>query len=317
MNPIYTAHGAESIYMRMVKAGKSAKIYYFDEKSGTLGMTFLLLDQPQVFGTYEQFKSDCAAGTLPDYSFIEPNYTDHAGKGGQLIASDQHPDHNVFAGEAFIAEVYENIRSNQQLWESTLLLIVYDEHGGTYDHVVPPAIAPHGYTDATTGFQFDRLGVRVPAVLVSPWIPPGSVIDTLFEHASIPGTVTRQFIGDPATNSTSPREQNAASFLDVLSLPEIRTDRLRFQLGNAGLGMAANPDSVPLGLAAAAAKPASNPSRLISQLIKDHLRDLQALEQRLAPAQQTHINVDAITTENQASEYIAQVMSRLGKQVGQ
>ena len=315
MNPLYTAHGEDAIYMRMLRGGRSARIYYFDEKSATLGMTFLLMDQPQVFGTYEQFKSDCAAGTLPDYSFIEPNYSDHSGTDGMLVASDQHPDHNMFAGEAFIADVYERIRSNQELWLNTLLLIVYDEHGGTYDHVEPPAIPPHGYTDATTGFRFDRLGVRVPAVLISPWIPAGTVIKDMFEHASIPATVTQQFIGDPATNSRSEREQKARTFLNFLTLPAARTDRIRFQLrsGPLGLAAAAGADTVSLGTAAARAKPVAEPSRRISQLLLDHVRQLHALEDRLPPDKQTHVDISTIRTEGDASEYIAMVMARLRK----
>ena len=198
---------------------------------------------------------------FPHYSFIEPNYTDHSARGGDLIAADQHPDHNVFAGEQFIADVYARISSNQALWQSTLLLVVYDEHGGTYDHVEPPPIQPHEYSDTTTGFNFDRLGVRVPAVLISPWIAPGTVLDTLFEHASIPATVTRQFIGDPATSSISGREKRAATFLDVLTLPSARTDRLRFQMSTAPFGVAASSggNTIALGTAAATAHSVSVP----------------------------------------------------------
>ena len=77
--------------------------------------------------------------TLPQYSFIEPNYTDHEDEGGEQIASDQHPDHDVQQGEVFIATVYNAIRQNPELWKTTALLVVYDEHGGIYDHVPPPA----------------------------------------------------------------------------------------------------------------------------------------------------------------------------------
>lgn len=310
MNPLYTAHGAESIHMRLHAKGHTGKIYYFDEMSATLGMAFLLSDEPQVFGNYEDFKHDCAAGTLPDYSFIEPNYTDHHGNGGDLIAADQHPDHNVFAGEEFIADVYARISANKALWESTLLVVVYDEHGGTYDHVEPPAIEPHEYSDATTGFKFDRLGVRVPAILISPWIAPGTVLDTLFEHASIPATVTAQFIGEPATNSISGREKRAATFLDVLTLPTPRTDRLRFQMSSP-FGVAAGPNTVVLGAAAATAHSAAVPDRPISILIRDHVKALHELEMKLPPERRTNTNIDAITTEGEASSYIAKVVAEL------
>jgi hypothetical protein len=108
--------------------------------------------------------------------------------GGQILASDQHPDHNVREGERFIANTFNAIRTNPDPWQSTALLIVYDEHGGIYDHVVPPTCTPDGYSakasDTGTGlpFNFDRLGIRVPAILVSPWIPRGTVV---------PGTVDK------------------------------------------------------------------------------------------------------------------------------
>ena len=109
--------------------------------------------------------------------------TTPADDGAELIASDQHPDHDVQQGEVFIATVYNAIRQNPDLWQSTALLIVYDEHGGTYDHVPPPACTPDGFsaTPDQTGvpgltFLFDRLGVRVPAILISPWVAKGTVV---------------------------------------------------------------------------------------------------------------------------------------------
>jgi phospholipase C len=199
----------------------------------------LLQNQPELFGTYSQFLDDCKRGTLPDYSFIEPNYSDHDTGSGEALASDQHPDHNVQAGELFIASVYQAIKKNPALWESTALLIVYDEHGGIFDHVPPPACPPDQFTasaNATgTGreFKFDRLGVRVPAILISPWIPKGTVVDRTFDHASIPATITKFFLGDYAQRS--PREKNADLFIEpnttqvdpnrnLLSLDAMRND---------------------------------------------------------------------------------------------
>lgn len=224
-----------SIYERMLDEGLTSKLYYFDQASSTMEVVNLLQSQPRIFGTYDQFIQDCAAGTLPDYSFVEPNYTDHEGPGGFLLACDQHPDHHVGAGERFIASIYNAIRQNPALWESTALLIVYDEHGGIYDHVPPPFCIPDQFfaqpdkTGTGRPFYFDRLGVRVPAVLVSPWIPKGTVVGgRTFEHASIPATVTDFFIG--AYDNRSPREKDAELFLDLLSLNEMRTDTPVFQL---------------------------------------------------------------------------------------
>ena len=158
----------------MLDAGRTAKLYYFDETSSTLEVVNLLQNQAQLFGTFAQFLADCKAGQLPDYSFIEPNYSDHMSGSGMLLANDQHPDHDVRAGEAFIAQVYNAIHNNPTLWSSTALLIVYDEHGGIFDHVPPPACTPDEFeapadkTGIGIPFKFDRLGVRVPAILISP-----------------------------------------------------------------------------------------------------------------------------------------------------
>ncbi len=179
----------------------------------------LLQNQPELFGTYSQFLDDCDKGELPDYSFVEPNYSDHGGDSGEEVANDQHPDHHVQKGEMFIAAIYQAIKNNPDLWESTALLITYDEHGGIFDHVPPPGCVKDIYTadgNATgTGvpFQFDRLGVRVPTVLVSPWIPAGTVVNRVFDHASIPATVTKFFLGN-YTQDRSPRETSAEVFLE-------------------------------------------------------------------------------------------------------
>jgi phospholipase C len=237
MEILYTNAKFKSIYQRLEAAGKTGKVYYFDTKSSSLEVVNLLQHQPQFFGTFRQFLDDCGDGKLPDYSFIEPNYSDHEADGGQILASDQHPDHHVQEGERFIAAVYNAIRQNATLWESTALLIVYDEHGGIYDHVPPPACLPDGFVaqpDATgTGkpFLFDRLGVRVPAILVSPWVPRGTVVGTnrVFEHASLPATATSFFLGP--YDDRSPREKQAETFLDLLTLNTMRTDAPEFDLG--------------------------------------------------------------------------------------
>jgi phospholipase C len=226
----YLGNPIKSIYERLIAGGSTAKLYYFDRASSTLELINLLQDQPQIFATYEQFLADCKAGTLPAYSFVEPNYSDHDG----LIANDQHPDHHVGEGERFIASIYMAIKSNPTLWQTTALLITYDEHGGIFDHVSPPSCTPDGFTApaAKTGtgqpFNFDRLGVRVPAVLVSPWIPRGTVVNDVYEHASIPATATRWLLPG-FTGQRTPREATAATFLDLLSAPAIRTDGPDFQ----------------------------------------------------------------------------------------
>jgi len=113
--------------------------------------------------------------TFPSFTFIEPKYF---GVG----QNDDHPPHNIFKAEKLIADVYNAIRSNPSLWKSTLLVIVYDEHGGFYDHVEPPAADPPDAHQEEG--EFNRLGVRVPAILVSPWVGAG-VDHTVFDHTSL------------------------------------------------------------------------------------------------------------------------------------
>jgi phospholipase C len=134
----------------------------------------------------------------------------------------------VRAGERFIASIYNASFDNPDVWKSTALLIVYDEHGGIYDHAPPPNLDPNhkdGFTAPATDtggapFNFDRLGVRVPAILVSPWIAAGTVIagredpaGKIYEHASIPDTVTEHFLG-PYDGRTD-REKAATTFLSL------------------------------------------------------------------------------------------------------
>jgi phospholipase C len=245
MNPFDIIVPFKSIYTRLVNANPkhTAKVYYYDTTSSTMEVANLLQNQPELFGTYKQFLQDCAKGQLPDYSFVEPNYNDHDTDIGEEVANDQHPDHDVQAGEFFIADVYMALKRSP-LWPNTALLIVYDEHGGIYDHVVPPSCvadqfpAPANSTGTGMEFKFDRLGVRVPAILVSPWIPRGTVVDRVFDHASIPATITKFFLGDYSPRS--PREINADVFIEpnaqaadparnLLSLSTMRTDCPEFQ----------------------------------------------------------------------------------------
>jgi phospholipase C len=310
MSLFYLNEKYKTIYERMVSMGRSAKIYYYDQQSATLGMAFMLQQQPQLFGLYDQFLADCQSGNLPDYSFIEPNYVDHSVGAGNMPASDQHPDHNVLAGEEFIASVYMAILNNEDLWKQTLLLIVYDEHGGIYDHVEPPACNSDEFQDPATGFKFDRLGIRVPAVAVSPWIPEGTIVNRTFEHASIPATVTSHFIG--AFSDRSPREANADTFLDLLSLPAPRTDYIGFRTG------AFRPAAAPARGGQATVVPiqpapaeSAQPERGLSRLLREHVEAMHEVEMTLPSQHRTHIDISSIATERQASEYIRRVMSRM------
>jgi phospholipase C len=233
MGLVYPAEPYRSIYVRMLENKHTAKLYYYDSQSSTMEVTSLLQNHPQIYGTFQQFMDDARKGALPEYSFVEPNYNDHSVEGEERVANDQHPDHNVQAGEVFIAMVYMAIRSNPALWRDSVLLITYSNHGGIYDHVPPPAATPDGFvappdqTGTGKAFAFDRLGVRVPAVIVSSWIPRGTVDHTVYDHASIPATVGKLFLTGP--QNVSPRERSASTFDHVLTLTVPRTDAPDFE----------------------------------------------------------------------------------------
>lgn len=187
---------SKTIYELLVDHGYTAKLYYSD---ATIALTYggMLARQSQFFiPDFDAFFHDCKNNNLPNYCFLEPRYNPSYGA-DPIAANDQHPDHDVSEGETLILDVYNAIRSNPDTWESTLLVVVYDEHGGLFDHVPPPAAkSPDGINSTNPPFAFDRLGVRVPAVLVSPYIEPGTIInDTVFDHASLAATARKVFIG--------------------------------------------------------------------------------------------------------------------------
>lgn len=191
MLPMYIK-GFYTVYEELAKHNVDATIYYHDW-SAALSFEYLLLHNQQMFfAEFDRFAEHCRNNELPPYSFIEPRYHPDDSQGPHLPANDQHPDNDVAAGDWLIKEVYEAIRSNDELWKSTLFIIVYDEHGGIYDHVKPPSCeSPDGMICAAPRFDFTRLGVRVPAVVVSPYILRGTIDKTVYDHTSIIATAMK------------------------------------------------------------------------------------------------------------------------------
>jgi phospholipase C len=178
-----------TIYQNLQDAGVSWRIYYHDI-SQAFYFRDLLTYQNTNFSHFSDFDSDIKGGTLSAYSFIEPRFFNTSVDG----ANDQHPPHDVREGERLIANVYDSLRSVEAVWQETLLIVTYDEHGGFYDHMPPPAtVNPDERTSSAPSFGFDRLGVRVPALLMSPWVPRGQVDSTVYDHTAILGFVKRHF----------------------------------------------------------------------------------------------------------------------------
>ena len=202
----------ETIFDRLTEAGISWKIFH-DGIPQSIVLTRLLTRYLTFRGYadmddfHKLVNGDYA--DFPKYTFIEPCYF---GKN----ENDQHPPADVRRGEQLIADVYNAIRSNPKLWESTLLIITSDEHGGFYDHVAPPAtVAPD---DHVAEWSFDRLGVRVPTILVSPWIEKG-VIKTVFDHTSLLRYLCEKWNLDPLGERMQAEagDKQANSFADELT----------------------------------------------------------------------------------------------------
>lgn len=253
---------ATSLFRRLQDNGNSWRVYFHDVPQSILLKDVWVYAQSN-YRLFSQFLADAHTGALPHYSFIEPRYfTDLF---NSQIPNDEHPPHNVLYGEQLIAQVYNAVRSSP-CWKSTLLIITYDEHGGCYDHVPPPeATSPDGIIKNDYGFTFDAYGVRVPAVVISPYIPPGSRIvapkaddgmNAPFDHTSIIKTVREIFgLGDrltqrdavapslvPALSLSAPNNDGPSNVATALDTPTVA------QLTTRG---AAAPNAMQAGLAAA------------------------------------------------------------------
>ena len=174
------------------------------------------------FHGFQAFVDACASNALPAYAFIEPSFL--------LNPNDQHPPHDVNAGETFLHAIWQAASSSPG-WNETLLIITYDEHGGCYDHVLPPtgAVPPDAASvNSTEGFGFDRFGVRVPMVVVSPWIAEGTVFRSPttmpYDHTSILATLRDWLAISDDAMLPSLRIANAPTLEQLLTLPTPRTD---------------------------------------------------------------------------------------------
>ncbi|HEX4554059.1 MAG TPA: alkaline phosphatase family protein [Xanthobacteraceae bacterium] len=166
-----------TLYDRLDEKKISWQIYYGDVPQSLLLVHQLEPENAFCYAKMPRFFRDAAGDPkdFPQFCFIEPAYYSPG-------ATDDHPPHDVLEGEQLIASVYNALRRNDALWKSSLLVVLYDEHGGFYDHVVPPeTVAPDHHVEEYT---FNQLGVRVPAILVSPYVKPG-VLHTVFDHTSL------------------------------------------------------------------------------------------------------------------------------------
>ncbi|KAJ3676264.1 hypothetical protein LUZ60_003676 [Juncus effusus] len=212
--------------------GHSFGIYYQDVPAVLFYRNLRKVKYVTKFHSYSStFKNHARKGSLPNYAVIEQHYLDSKSH----PADDDHPSHDVYQGQMFIKEVYETLRASPQ-WNESLLVITYDEHGGFFDHVPTPVNgvpSPDGIVGPDPFyFKFDRLGVRVPTIMVSPWIEKGTVVHgpngsptatSEYEHSSIPATVKKIF--DLPSPFLTRRDEWAGTFEGILKTrTEPRTD---------------------------------------------------------------------------------------------
>ncbi len=254
---------------------------------------------------YSDFASDLAQQNYPyTYVFIEPNYdvlNDY--KAG----NSQHPLGDVTAGESLIKATYEAIRGSQ-VWNNSVLIVLWDEHGGFYDHAAPPAAIAPGDTATSvrynnSGFTFRQYGARVPAVVVSPLIPKNLVDHRVYDHSCIPKFLESLF-GLPSLTARD-AAANDLSHLITLRAPRQDTPSVLPNPANSGQPLT-TPPAAPPPLVTTVSRPAAtvNSGNLPAVVHSAMQQDLAA-----APENREQIinRVQSIHTREQAAEYIADV----------
>ncbi len=188
------------------------------------GFTFFALYPglwPKIFSgnfhPFEQLAVDLKNGTQPQIIIVEPSYQD-APHVGPDHPNDNHPPVAVSWGEDFLRRTYQAATLNPAVWSNLLMVVYYDEHGGFFDHVAPP-----GFDNASAGNAvpppttvFSTLGPRVPAILISPWVTPGTVRHELYDHTSVLQLLAEVFT--PGAAYSGPVANRAGQGIKSLSM---------------------------------------------------------------------------------------------------
>ncbi|KAL0483540.1 hypothetical protein AKO1_014514 [Acrasis kona] len=198
----------QSIFDRLNAAGKSWKIYHEGVATSLLLPSQWEQNGPKNYKPITEFKQDCENKNIPDFTLIEPKY------GGD--GNDDGSVHSLANGQNLLANVYNSVKCNEELWNSSLIVVFYSQHGGFYDHMNPPvATAPDHLNH---DYAFDSLGVRVPAMLISPLLEKG-FDSRVYDHTCLLSYICSLY-------NLSPLSERAALMTpfakDVLQTP--RTD---------------------------------------------------------------------------------------------
>src|SRR2546426_5298755 len=164
-----------TIWDRLAAAGLTGRYYFSDAPFlGLWGLKYSSISR-----TFDRFLEDCANGTLPQLSYVDPKFIDEASG----TSNDDHPFSDIRNGEVFMNTVYSAVTTGPN-WKHTVLVITFDEWGGFFEHVPPPA-APIPDASAAAGDRDGLLGFRLPCLVISPLAPRGVVSHTPFDHTSI------------------------------------------------------------------------------------------------------------------------------------
>jgi phospholipase C len=207
----------DTIFDRLDEGKVSWKVYCHDIPQSIVLTNQRKAENRARYFSFDDFIKDAQGreSAFPQFSFIEPRYSGED-------QNDDHPPHDVMKAQQLIASVYNAIRANGELWNSTLLVVLYDEHGGFYDHVAPPAaVAPDALA---TEYSFRQYGIRVPALLVSPWTKRG-VLKTRFDHTSLLRYMIEKWRLRPLTARVSQANSIAAA---IATGGEARKDTVKF-----------------------------------------------------------------------------------------
>ncbi|MEU0965014.1 alkaline phosphatase family protein [Streptomyces sp. NPDC005917] len=193
-----------TIWDRLADAGTHGKYYFYDVPFTALwGTKHLDISHP-----YPEFLADCAAGTLPQVSFVDPKFLDE----GSGTSADDHPHADIRAGQHFLNEVYHAVTTGPA-WERTLLVINYDEWGGFFDHVAPTT-AP----DARP--EWGLRGFRTPCLVISPRAKRGHVAHGVYDHTSVLKAIEWRW-NLPALTPRDAAANNIVEVLDFTNAPSL------------------------------------------------------------------------------------------------
>ncbi|HEX2690230.1 MAG TPA: alkaline phosphatase family protein [Kofleriaceae bacterium] len=185
-----------TIWDRLAGAGLGGMNYYHD-----IPWVLGAFGQTSGVAPVERFFEDAAAGSLPPLAIIDPAFFGGA-------ANDDHPTHDSHLSQALVASVVAALGASPQ-WNRCLFVLTYDEHGGFFDHVPPPALSAQVEPEP----DFGSLGFRVPSLVVGPHVRRGCAVNTVFEHSSVLATVSRRFGLEPL-NSRDAAAADLSSCID-------------------------------------------------------------------------------------------------------